>query len=77
MFACSLQFSKQQHETQRIRNDAAHDDACHDDDDDDDDVTLNTLLLLLLLLPNKRVKLAAGSDVNVMLIDLHCRQDLV
>lgn len=35
-----------------------------------------TLLLLLLLL-NKRVKLAAGSDVNVMLIDLHCRQDLV
>lgn len=43
MFACSLQFSKQQHETQRIRN-AAHDDAWHDDDDDD--VTLNTLLLL-------------------------------
>lgn len=42
MFACSLQFSKQQHETQRIRN-AAHDDAWHDDDDDD--VTLNTLLL--------------------------------
>lgn len=38
---------------------------------------LHEYTLLLLLLLNKRVKLAAGSDVNVMLIDLHCRQDLV